>query len=250
MNRDILVSHLDEYLRISEIRDKADNGLQVEGAIEINRVAFAVDACLEAFRRADETSAQMLVCHHGLFWGEPMMLRGVHRQRVGYLLQRDISLYAVHLPLDVHPEVGHNVQLARLLGLQVTGSFGDYHGILLGVLAEAKEEISLNRLVKDLEDGLNTRMTVLKYGPEKIKHVGIISGGAASLVDQAADAGVDLYVTGEASHGAFHQIAERQLNVVYGGHYATETLGLKALAEHLTDKYQLETEFYDIPTGF
>jgi len=250
VRREQLVAYLDEYLHISEIKDKADNGLQVEGAEEVNKVALAVDACMAAFRKTKSSGAQMLVANHGLFWGEPVMLRGIQRGRVGYLLRNDISLYAAHLPLDVHPEVGHNVQLAGLLGLQVTGTFGDYHGVLIGVLAEPREELPLSQMVQVLEDRLKAKMTVLNYGPEKIKRVGIISGSAASMVDQAGEQKVDLFLTGETSHTAFHHIAERGLNVVYGGHYATETLGLKALAGHLSEKFGLQTEFLDIPTGF
>ncbi len=250
MHRDRLVDYLDKYLKVAEIEDKADNGLQVEGSAEVSRVAFAVDACLEAFRKAAETAAQMLVVHHGLFWGQAMMLRGLNRQRLGYLLEHNISLYSVHLPLDVHPEVGHNVQLARLLDLEATGNFGDYHGVLLGVLAETKKAVPLTHLVQTLEEKLGAKMTVFKYGPEMIKRVGIISGGGAAMIHQADSKKVDLFLTGEASHGAYHEIAERRLNVVYGGHYATETLGLKALAKHLLEKFKLETEFLDIPTGF
>lgn len=250
MNLEQLVRYLDSYLRTSEIKDQANNGLQVEGAEDVNKMTFAVDACMEAFRRSESSGAQMLVVHHGLFWEEALMLRGIHRQRISYLLQHNISLYAAHLPLDVHPEVGHNVQLARLLGLEVTGTFGDYNGVLLGVLAESKEELPLSRLVKVLEDKLNAKMTVLNYGPKKIRRVGIISGRAASMVDQAGEQKLDLFLTGETSHTAFHHIAERGLNVVCGGHYATETLGLKALAGHLREKFGLQTEFLHIPTGF
>lgn len=250
MDRDQLVSYLDNYLRVPEIKDKADNGLQVEGAVGVEKLAFAVDACMLAFRKTQEVGAQMLAVHHGLFWGEGLMLRDVHRQRVSYLLQHDISLYAVHLPLDVHPQVGHNVQLARLLNLEVTGNFGDYDGVLIGILAETKEEKPLSQFVQDLEKKLGVKMTVLNYGPQTIRRVGIISGGAASMVKQASEKNLDLFLTGEPSHSAFHQIAERGLNVVYGGHYATETLGLKALAQHLKSKFHLQTEFLDIPTGF
>lgn len=250
MNRDQLVTYLDQYLRISEIKDSSNNGLQVEGAEDVDKVAFAVDACMEAFKRAGDAGAQMLLTHHGLFWGEVKMLRGVHRQRVSYLLQHNISLYSAHLPLDIHPEVGHNVQLARLLGLKVTGTFGDYNGQLIGVLAEPWNEVNLDQVVQSLEDQLGSQMTVLNYGPQQIKRVGIISGGAAPMVDQAAEKNLDLFLTGEASHTAFHQVAERELNVVYGGHYATETLGLKALAKHLEERFDLKTEFLDIPTGF
>lgn len=250
VHRDRLVSYLSDYLKVSEIKDPSDNGLQVEGAEEVSKVTFAVDACMEAFQKTLAAKAQMLVAHHGLFWGEPRMLRGVHRQRVAFLLRHHISLYAVHLPLDVHPVVGHNVQLAQLLGLKVTKTFGDYNGVLIGVLAESNQKMTLDRIVQTLEEKLGTRMTVLNYGPQQIKRVGIISGGAASMAEQAAREGVDLFLTGEPSHSAFHQVAERGLNVVYGGHYATETLGLKALAKHLEKKFGLATEFLSIPTGF
>lgn len=250
MDRDELVSYLDGYLTIKEIKDISNNGLQVEGGDEVKKIAFGVDACLESFRRAQDAGAQMLITHHGLFWSQPVMLRHIHRRRVAFLLEHDISLYSVHLPLDIHPEVGNNVQLARLLGLKQTGTFGDYDGVILGVLGEFSKEVPLKRMVEALEQKLNSKMTVLRYGPRIIKRVGIISGGAASLVNQAAEAGADLFLTGEPSHSAFHQIAERGLNVIYGGHYATETLGLKALAAHLGEKFQLQTEFLDIPTGF
>lgn len=250
MNRDQLTNYLDDYLKVSEIKDTSNNGLQVEGAEEVNTVTFAVDACMEAFEKTRDAGAQMLVAHHGLFWGAPKMLQGLHRKRIGLLLQHDISLYAVHLPLDIHPVVGHNAQLARFLGLKITGTFGDHNGVILGVLAETREETSLDQLVHTLKKVLGSELTVMNYGPEEIKRLGIISGGAASLVDQAAEAGVDLFLTGETSHTAFHSIAERGLNVVYGGHYATETLGLKALAKHLGEEFGLQTEFLDIPTGF
>jgi dinuclear metal center YbgI/SA1388 family protein len=250
LNRDQLTAYLDDYLKIREIKDTSNNGLQVEGAPEVAKAAFAVDACMAAFQKAKRAGAQMLLTHHGLFWGHPVMLRGIHRRRAAFLLEHDISLYSVHLPLDVHPVVGNNARLARLLDLEPGGSFGEYNGVILGVVGELKKAMALDRLVKILEDRLASKMTVLRYGPATIKRVGIISGGAASMVDQAAAAGLDLYVTGEPSHSAFHAIAERGLNVAYGGHYATETLGVKALAEHLGDTFNLETEFLDIPTGF
>jgi dinuclear metal center YbgI/SA1388 family protein len=209
-----------------------------------------VDACLEAFRQTHRSGAQMLIAHHGLFWGKPVMLRHIHRQRAAYLLEHGISLYSVHLPLDVHPEVGNNVQLARLLDLKTTGTFGEYNGVVLGVIGEPQKPLALDMIVTILEEKLAAKMTVLRHGPQEIRRVGIISGGAASMVEQAAEADVDLYLTGEPSHSAYHHIAERGINVVYGGHYATETLGVKALARHLSDKFNLETQFLDIPTGF
>jgi dinuclear metal center YbgI/SA1388 family protein len=251
VNHKELVDYLDEYLKISEIEDVSNNGLQVEGGEEVRKVAFAVDACREAFRRAQAAGAQLIIAHHGLFWGKPLMIKGPHRERVALLLDGQISLYAVHLPLDVHPEVGNNVQLLRLLGLKSEDRrFGEYHGTLLGVIGRFPEPVSREEVVKKLEAALSAPMTVLPFGPETVTTVGVISGGAADMAVQAAQAGVDLYLTGEPSHSAYHQVAERGLNVVYGGHYATETLGLQALANHLSGRFDLETEFLHIPTGF
>jgi dinuclear metal center YbgI/SA1388 family protein len=250
VDREQLVGYLDRFFRVAEIEDASDNGLQVEGTEEIRTVAFAVDACQQAFHRAAQAGAQMLVTHHGLFWGKSLMVTGIHRERLSFLVQHQLSLYSVHLPLDVHPEVGNNVRLARLLGLEPGGRFGDYHGVLLGVMGTFSSAVSRDELVNRLEENLGAAMTVLPYGPDTIKTVGIISGGAASMADQAAAAGVDLFLTGEASHSVFHQIVERGMNVVYGGHYATETLGLKALAGHLSEQFDILTTFLDIPTGF
>jgi dinuclear metal center YbgI/SA1388 family protein len=251
VDRDTLVGYLDHFLRVAEIEDASDNGLQVEGTGEIQMVAFAVDACQQAFHKAAQAGAQMLITHHGLFWGKSLMVKGIHRERLAYLVAHRLSLYSAHLPLDVHPEVGNNIQLARLLGLEPGGEhFGDYHGVLLGVIGTFTSPVSRDELAKRLEEKLGAAMTVLPYGPDIIKTVGIISGGAASMADQAATVGVDLFLTGEPSHSAFHPIAERGMNVIYGGHYATETLGLKALAGHLSEKFDVQTTFLDIPTGF
>lgn len=251
MNRDELVKYLNEYLKITEIEDVSDNGLQVEGGDRVDKIAFAVDACHEAFRRAGEAGAQMVISHHGLFWGKPLMIKGVHRERIALLLKDNISLYAAHLPLDIHPQVGNNVQLLKLLGLSPEECrFGEYHGSMLGVMGRFPQPLAREEVVGKLQEALAAPMTVLPFGPQRITTVGVISGGAADMAVQAIEAGVDLYLTGESSHSVYHQVAERGLNVVYGGHYATETLGLRALAAHLTERFKLKTEFLDIPTGF
>lgn len=250
MDRDQLVRYLDDFLKVPEVDDVSDNGLQVEGAEEVHRVALAVDACQEAFQKAQQAQAEMLITHHGLFWGKALLVLGIHRKRLAFLLHHRMSLYSVHLPLDIHPQVGNNVQLARLLGLDPRERFGDYHGVLLGVIGELERPLPREKVVKTLEEKLGVKMTILPHGPKQIRRVGIISGGAAGLADQAAEAGVDLFLTGEPSHSAFHLVAERGMNVVYGGHYATETLGLKALAGHLSEQFDLETTFLHIPTGF
>jgi dinuclear metal center YbgI/SA1388 family protein len=250
MEFNTLIDYLDEYLRVAEIEDVSQNGLQVQGPDEVTRVAFAVDACLASFEQAVASDVQLLIVHHGLFWGEPQRLIGPHFQRVRTLIKGACGLYAVHLPLDVHPEVGNNAELARLLRLTDTRPFGTYHGIDLGVAGTLEPPLDLPGLIGRLIQALGTPpIRVLDDGPDLVRTVGCVSGGAASMIDQAAQAGLGAYVTGETSHTAFHQAAEWGLNVLFAGHYATETLGIRALARHLKDHFALDTVELHIPTG-
>ncbi len=250
MQRDELITYLDDYLRVKEIEDSSQNGLQVEGPEEVTKVAFAVDGCQAAFEQAVANGAQLLIVHHGLFWDKPLRLVGPIFRRVKTLIEGDCSLYAVHLPLDVHPEVGNNAELARLLGLKDTHAFGEYHGNKVGLGGALNPPLLLDALVERMARAIGEPPArVLAHGPAEASQVGCISGGAAFLMDQVAEAGFDTFVTGETSHSFFHQVAEWGLNIIYGGHYATETLGVKALARHLEEKFDLETTFLDIPTG-
>jgi dinuclear metal center YbgI/SA1388 family protein len=250
MKRDELVAYLDDYLRIQAIEDRSNNGLQVEGREEVERLALAVDASLAAFEAAAEAGAQMLLVHHGLFWGEPILVTGVHRRRLGQLFEAGLSLYAAHLPLDFHREVGNNVTLARRLHLEEAMPFGDYKGHPAGVAGLLAEALPLDRFAAQVEEMLGKPLLkVWPFGSPSVQRVAVVSGGAGFLVDQAAAAGADVYLTGEVSHSAYHQARELGLNVVFGGHYATETAGLEALGEHLADHFGLETEFVDLPTG-
>jgi dinuclear metal center YbgI/SA1388 family protein len=251
MKRDELITYLDDYLRVKEIEDSSQNGLQVEGPGEVTKVTFAVDSCQVAFERAVANGAQLLIVHHGLFWDKPLRLVGPIFQRVKTLIEGNCSLYAVHLPLDIHPQVGNNAELARLLELKDTRTFGEYHGNAVGIGGALDSPIPLSALVERLTQAIGeSPVRVLAHGAQEVSQVGCISGGASFLIDQVAEAGFDTFVTGETSHSFFHQAAEWRLNVVYGGHYATETLGVKALARHLGEKFGLETTFLDIPTGW
>lgn len=250
MKRDDLVTYLNDYLRVKAVKDDSNNGLQVEGAGEVTRLAFAVDASLAAVQGAAEAGAQMLVVHHGLFWGKPLMVTGIHRRRLLRLVEAGLSLYGVHLPLDVHEEVGNNAVLARWLNLEQVTPFGEYQGAPVGMAGQLPAPVSLGDFAAQVESVLQEQIIqIWPFGPPNVRRVGIVSGGAAFLLDQAAAAGMDVYLTGEVSHGSYHTAHELGLNVVFGGHYATETAGLKALAEHLAGKFGLETVFLDLPTG-
>ena len=230
--------------------DDSLNGIQVsrpEG--ELERVAFAVDASLETMRRAVEAGARLLFVHHGIFWGKPLRVEGFHRERLKLLLDSDLALYASHLPLDRHPVVGNNAVLAGLLGLEDLEPFGSYHGVKIGWKGAFPRPLKLEEAVaRILPDGTPPNC-VLPCGPETIRTAAVVSGGAAFEVSQAIDEGVDLYVTGEASHSIYGAAVEGRINFVAAGHYRTEVHGVRAVAERLERETGLSTVFVDLPTG-
>ncbi len=250
MKTEELVSYLDEYLRVREIEDTSQNGLQVEGPAEVRKVAFAVDACQAAAERAVAEKAQLLIVHHGLFWEKPRRLVGPLFRQARTLILGGCGLYAAHLPLDAHPEVGNNAVLAGQLGLQDIRPFGRYHGVDIGVAGTLEPPLPIPTLIGRLIQTLQVPpVRVLASGPPEAHRVAVISGDAVSMLEEVAEAGLDTFITGETRHGAFHAVAERGMNVLFAGHYATETVGLRALARHLEGRFGLETVFLDLPTG-
>jgi dinuclear metal center YbgI/SA1388 family protein len=245
-----LVTYLDDYLRIDSIPDGSQNGVQVEGRTRMDRAAFAVDASLGAIRAAARLGAGILVVHHGLFWGRNERITGIMRKRIGALLEHNVSLYAAHLPLDCHEEVGNNVELARLLDLAVGEKFADYHGVKIGYLAKAKSPLTRAGLARSLGKALGCRVVRLDAGPSRIRQVGIVSGGAAEFAVQAKELGCQALVTGETSHAAHHPAVEAAINVFYAGHYASETVGVKALARHVERRFGIDCRFVPTPTGY
>jgi dinuclear metal center YbgI/SA1388 family protein len=250
VRRDDLVAYLDRYLRVSEIPDASPNGLQVQGAERVARVAYAVDASVQTILAAARARAQCLVVHHGLWWGQHEPIVGNLHRRVSALITHDLSLYAAHLPLDCHDEVGNNVELARVLGLRVEGSFGRYKGVEIGVIAAPARPLRRSAFVAGVRRKLGARSTLLPFGPATVKRVAIVSGGGGSFAESAARAGCDTLLTGESSHAAFHPAREAAVNVIFAGHYATETVGLKALERHVRSRLGLPGTFVPAPTGY
>lgn len=250
MRLDTLVTFLNEYLRVAdEVADapEALNGLQVGNSGDIARLAAAVDLCEATIRMAAEQRADCLLVHHGLFWGGLRPLTGPAYARVAGLIKNNIALYSAHLPLDRHPQVGNNSVLARLLEIKIRGEFGSHHGAPIGVWGEysgKRDELSWS-----LTKALGTAPRLLPFGPERVQRVGIVTGAGGSMIPQAAAAGLDTYVTGEGQHWTFFDAEELGINVFYAGHYATETVGVKALAEHISRKFDLPWVFLDHPTG-
>ncbi|HEX9611687.1 MAG TPA: Nif3-like dinuclear metal center hexameric protein [Gemmatimonadales bacterium] len=244
-----LAAYLDDYLRITDVRDapNAVNGLQVANRGTVSRVAAAVDLCDATVRLAAEQRADLLLVHHGLFWGGLRPLVGPTYRRVAGLVRANIALYSAHLPLDCHPDVGNNPLLARRLGLELKGAFGEDEGQPIGVWGEVDSE--RDAFTRRLADALGAPPRLLAFGPERVRRVGVVTGGAGSMIAQAARAGLDTYVTGEGAHYTYFDAEELGVNVYYGGHYLTETFGVKALAEHVAERFSLPWVFLDHPTG-
>ncbi|MCA1949011.1 MAG: Nif3-like dinuclear metal center hexameric protein [Treponema sp.] len=230
--------------------DDSVNGLQVDNnGSDIKKVAFAVDASLESFTLAAQRGAGMLFVHHGLLWGKPTALTGIIRTRLQVLFEHNIALYAVHLPLDQHPEVGNNAVLADLLGLEQREPFGLYHDQKIGYKGIFKEPVSIEEAVKRISFMDRPPIGVFPFGKKEIRSCAVVSGGAAMEAFQAVDECLDLYITGESSHSVYHYAIEGKLNMIAGGHYSTEVWGVRRVMEKLANETSLEVEFLDIPTG-
>jgi dinuclear metal center YbgI/SA1388 family protein len=248
--RDDLVAYLDRYLRVAEIPDASPNGLQVQGADRVRRVAYAVDASVETIDAASRARAGVLVVHHGLWWGRHEPIVGNMHRRVSALIQGNVSLYAAHLPLDCHAQVGNNVELARLLRLRVSSTFAAYQGVDVGVIATAPRAVRRDAFAAAIERTLGATASLLPFGPATIRRVAVVTGGGARFAEAAARAGCDVLVTGESAHAAVHPAKEAGINLIFAGHYATETVGLKALDRHVQRRFGLPGVFIPAPTGY
>jgi dinuclear metal center YbgI/SA1388 family protein len=230
--------------------DSSLNGIQVDNdGSAIRKIAFGVDASLETFERTAAANAGMLFVHHGLFWGAPLRLSGGLRRRIKFLLEHNISLYAVHLPLDQHPELGNNAALAKLLGLENLEPFGLYHGRKIGYKGTFIKPLTIDEVVKKIGFMDRPPLGVYPFGKNENASCAVISGGAADEARQAIEEGLDLYVTGEAAHEVYHECLEAKLNMIAGGHYSTEVWGVRAVMRHCAEELYIDTEFIDVPTG-
>ena len=247
-----LDAYLTDLLLIDEFTksDASWNGVQVECSDkDITRVAVAVDAAAESIARAADWGADVLLVHHGLFWGRAERVTGVHYRRLAHLLKADMALYAVHLPLDAHESLGNNAQMAQHLGLTDVRPFGDYKGTPIGVAGSLAEPARTEEVALKLFGTTDDLLGILPFGPAENHTVGIISGGAPRDVTQAIDQGLDLFITGDAAHTVYHHCLETGINVMFGGHYSTETWGVRAVGEHLKEHLGMESTFIDLPTG-
>ncbi|MDA8132377.1 MAG: Nif3-like dinuclear metal center hexameric protein [Elusimicrobia bacterium] len=246
-DRDKIVSFVDEYLSSRDFRDSSQNGLQAEGRPEVRKIAFGVSASLECIKRAAGGGADMLITHHGLLWGRPQTFTGPLKRKLETLFRSGMSLCAWHLPLDAHPKAGNNARLLEMLGAKSLRPFGHYDGQYIGFRGTLPKALSLGDIAAALAIKLDAEPLCFRFGTEKIRTIGAVSGGAARMFDQAAEAGLDLYITGETGEPVQEYAREARCNFIAAGHYNTEKPGVQALAGVLEKKFRVKTEFIDIP---
>lgn len=251
MKLESIVEYLNDYLKVDGHPDyaPAHNGLQVAGDRDVGSVAAAVDGSVASIEAAVGSGADLMVVHHGLFWGGSAPVTGPLYRRLRPLLQNGVALYSAHLPLDAHAEVGNCALLADALGLTERTSFAAYKGVEVGWWGTFSEPRSIDALSGALADAVSGPVQVIAGGPKQVRRVGVVTGGGASFLREAAELGLDALVTGEAPHHTYIDAMEAGIHVLLGGHYATETFGVKALATHVAERFDLQWHFIDQPSG-
>ncbi|MCH7226626.1 Nif3-like dinuclear metal center hexameric protein [Haloferula sp. A504] len=240
---------LDDQLKIAEIPDYpgAVNGLQLAGNEEVAKVIAAVDASAPVIEKAVAAGGDLLLVHHGMFWRGAQPLTGAFYRKIKAAMDAGMAIYSAHLPLDVHPEWGNNARLAVEIGMEVDGGFLDYKGMPVGLLGQWRG--ALADLVDRVGRAIGGAPHICPAGPGQIGRIGLCTGGAGSQVAEAAEAGIDAFITGEGPHHTYGLAEELGINLIYAGHYATETFGVKALAGALSERFGVAGQFIDHPTG-
>ena len=242
-----LVEEADRFLNAARIADYCPNGLQVEGRPQVRRIVSGVTASQALLDAAVEAEADVVLVHHGYFWkGEDARVTGMKRRRLQTLLGHDISLLAYHLPLDLHPEVGNNVQLARQLEITVEGPLDPDNPKVVGLLGSLAEPMTARDFARRVQEVLG-REPLLVEGAGMVRRIGWCTGGGQGYIDDAIAAGVDLFLTGEASEQTFHSARENRVSFIAAGHHATERYGVQALGDYLARRFAIEHLFIDCP---
>ncbi len=244
-----IVNYTNDFLRIREIGDweNALNGLQIENSGDVTKLGASVDASTRVLQAAAKQNVDLVIVHHGLFWPGLQSVTGVLHRQLELAFENNIALYSAHLPLDLHPQLGNNAQLAAALGLKSNQPFFEEKGQLIGVKARAS--LPRDELDRKLQKVLSGPVKAFMFGPKKTGTIGVVTGGAGSEIYKIAQEGIDTFITGEAPHWAAVAADELGINLLLGGHYATEVFGVKALAAHLSKRFKVPWSFIDCPTG-
>jgi dinuclear metal center YbgI/SA1388 family protein len=247
-HRDEIIAFLDELLEISAFSDYGPNGLQVPGAEEVSRVVTGVSAQLELFERAAAAGAQLVLCHHGLFWEfHSRSISPAMQQRLRVLFDADMSLAGYHLPLDAHPEVGNNALICAALGFERSEPFGQHRGRSIGFVGRSEEGIPFDELRRRCVEVFGQEPFTWDSGPDVVRSVGIVSGAAASSFGEAIALGLDAFLTGEPAEHVMADALESGTHFIAAGHYATETFGVRRLGELVAERFGVEQRFISAP---
>ena len=242
-----IVKYLNDYLRVDEIEDYGTNGIQVDAPPPLDKIGFTVDCRIDVVTKAVQKDMDMLVCHHGLIWGGLNRIKGSNYDIIHMLMDNDTALYQAHLPLDIHPEVGNNVKLAELIDAEITGSFYEDMGEDIAVIAELEEEKYVSEIESLLSKKLDTVIVVLQKNV-KVSEIGIMTGKGGDALLEAKEKGADMFLTGEREHSVYTKAVNNNIPLILAGHYATETLGVKALMGKIQKKYDIECKFMSSET--
>ncbi|HOF00881.1 MAG TPA: Nif3-like dinuclear metal center hexameric protein [Spirochaetota bacterium] len=242
---------LKNLLDPESMADVAINGIQVgNDGSEVSKIAFTVDASYAAIEKAAEEKSNLLITHHGIFWGKVEPITGAHRNRIKRLLDANIGLISYHLPLDAHSEYGNNIQIIKKLGVRLPEKFAPYKGNQIGYIGNLDKTLRIDEIASKMGLDLGAKgVNYLGFGINDIKKIAVVSGGAGDNVFDAIRLGADLFITGDSCHELYHVALENKINVLFAGHYFSETFGVKALMKKIEEEFGLQTAFLDIPTG-
>lgn len=251
MQLETLVGTLDRELRIGAFSDDSNNGLQVANAGRVTRVCTGVDATLPFFERAAAARADLVICHHGLSWGDSLKrITGLNRRLVEFLLSHDLALWACHLPLDAHPRLGNNARLAAMLGLKERRPCFAYHGQTIGVRGVLPSAVPFAAFQQRVQRVTGEEPRALPFGKPTVRSVGIVSGGGASQIAEAIALGLDVFLTGETTLSSYNLAEQERINAVFAGHYATERPGVQAVGDWIRRRWKLPVAFIDLAIPF
>ena len=253
MERGKLIAYLQNvYMPQNFSADPSQNGLQVEGKKNIKKIAFAVDACEKSIAEAVNWKADLLIVHHGLFWGKSLKIRGSHYKRVKYLINSEMNLYAQHLPMDAHETLGHNASILKRCDIPMKNAFGKYGDTYLGFWGSlGKSGIAPDDFQQHLNKSLDLNSTMHVHGSKPVRQIAVISGAGAGfgVVAEAKGLGIDTFITGEANHSVYREFEENDLHLILCGHYASERFGLFELKNHMkSQQWGEEFLFIDTPS--